>query len=150
MTERRSMGTYEELTRVLADLFDEVGPDTPEEVDAVLVEAGYDPDEVGRQMQAIAEQAMANSPVNWRNRAQQELAAERARYERTASTPSGSREDMISGIRHLISQMGQRPSQVFAYHRNLEDMSDEDLASLLSDLEYLSSQQPGQDVESGI
>ena len=147
MTERRSMGTYEELTRVLADLFDEVGPDTPEEVDAVLVEAGYDPDEVGRQMQTFAEQAMANSPVNWRNRAQQELAAERALYERTAPTPSGSREDIISGIRHLISQMGRRPSQVFAYHRNLEEMSDEDLASVLSDLEYLSSQQPGQDVE---
>ncbi len=60
--------------RFLEGHFDEIGPKTPEEADETLREAGYDPDEVSAQMKAAAEQAMANSPFNWHNRAQKELA----------------------------------------------------------------------------
>ena len=54
--------TDQELVQVFADLFDVIEPETPEEIDAVLLAEGYDPDEVGLRMQAFAEQALANSP----------------------------------------------------------------------------------------
>lgn len=38
-----------------------IGPETPAEIDAVLREAGYDPDQIGAQMKAAAEQALARS-----------------------------------------------------------------------------------------
>lgn len=41
-----------------------IGPETPKEIDTVLREAGYDPDEIGAQMKAAAEQALANSAAN--------------------------------------------------------------------------------------
>lgn len=48
-----------QLIKALADLFDEVGPETPEEVDAALIEYGYDPDKVGKLGKQIAEEALA-------------------------------------------------------------------------------------------
>jgi len=55
---RRPIETSEDLVRAFADLFDEIEPETPEEIDAVLREAGYDPDEVGARMKAVAERAL--------------------------------------------------------------------------------------------
>jgi len=65
---RRPIETGEDLVRAFADLFDEIEPETPEEIDAVLREAGYDPDEVGARMEAVAERALVDSPLNWRTR----------------------------------------------------------------------------------
>ncbi len=36
-----------------------IGPETPKEIDTVLREAGYDPDEIGAQMKAAAEARIA-------------------------------------------------------------------------------------------
>jgi len=43
-----------DLIRAFGKLFDEVGPETPEEIDEELREAGYDPDEVGRRFKELA------------------------------------------------------------------------------------------------
>ena len=44
------------LVQVLADLFAEAEPNTPEEIDEILRDAGYDPDEVAtRGARAAAE-----------------------------------------------------------------------------------------------
>ena len=44
------------LVQVLADLFAEAEPNTPEEIDEILRDAGYDPDEVAtRGTRAAAE-----------------------------------------------------------------------------------------------
>jgi len=135
---RRSIETGEDLVRAFADLFDEIEPETPEEIDAVLREAGYDPDEVGTRMKAVAERALADSPLNWRKRAQRKLEAERARIAGSAKTSLHNREDIIRAIEQLVTQFGGQ--MAYAY-RNLESETDEDLASLLSELEYLASQQ---------
>jgi len=54
--------TSEDLVRAFADLFDEVEPETPEEVDAALREAGYDPDQVAARMKAVAQEALKWPP----------------------------------------------------------------------------------------
>lgn len=46
------------LICTLADLFNEIGPETSEEIDAVLRESGYDPNEVSARMKVVAEYAI--------------------------------------------------------------------------------------------
>ena len=70
MDKRHPPATEEELVHANADLFNEVEPETPEEIDAVLREGGHDPDSIAARMKSIAECALARSPLNWRNRAQ--------------------------------------------------------------------------------
>ena len=144
MKGRRSIETSEDLVRAFADLFDEIEPETPEEIDAVLCEAGYDPDEIGARMKAVAERALVDSPLNWRNRAQRELEAERARIAAAVKTSLLNRADIIHAIEQLVAQFG---GQMAYAHRNLDSETDEDLASLLSELEYLASRQHGRSEE---
>lgn len=53
---RRPIKTSGDLVRVFANLFDAIEPESPEEIDQVLREAGYDADAVGARMKAAAEQ----------------------------------------------------------------------------------------------
>lgn len=49
---------------LIDDFYDFLDPGDmdPEEVNAILKKAGYDPDELGKKMQAVADHALANSP----------------------------------------------------------------------------------------
>jgi len=142
MSKRRPPDTYEDLVRAFADLFDETEPQTPEDVDTFLREAGYDPDQVGARIQTLAEHALANSPLNWRNRALQELAQARAQLDDFVATTPRSRSEIIAALRQIIAQLGAEKCKLpAASFRNLERATDEDLASLLVELEYLSADQ---------
>lgn len=137
MNKRTPIQTSEDLIHAFSELFDELEPETPEEVVSVLRDAGHDPDEVGARMKAVAEQALTESPLNWRRRAQRELETERNRIARLAVPASRSRVEIIAAIRQLVAQSG---AQMAFAHRNLESETDEDLSSLLVELEYLASQ----------
>jgi len=141
MVKRKPIQTSEELVRAFADLFDEVDPGTPEEVDEILRVTGHNPDEVAAKMKAAAEQAFDNAMQRWRQQTLDELQEERARIAKFKPTPARGRADIISVIRHLNTQFG---GQVTLAHRNLEAETDESLASLLHHLEYLASQKDGQ------
>lgn len=141
MSKRNPIQTSQDLVLAFADLFDELEPETPEEVASVLRDTGHDPDDVGARMKAVAEQALAKSPFNWRSRAQRELQAERERLAGFAMPALRSRVEIIAAIKRLVAQFG---GQMAYAHRNLESETDEDLASLLADLEYLASQKSGQ------
>lgn len=144
MKKRGCVETSEDLVRAFADLFDEVAPMTSEEIDDELRDVGLEPDEVGARMQAVVEEALAKTHRERRKKAAKEVAEERARIARAASNRPRERADIIAAIEHLSAQFGGRVR--YAY-RNLESETDEDLASLLEDLEYLASQQRGQDEE---
>lgn len=45
------------LVQALEDLFNTTEPDTPEEINAVLLEAGYNPDSLAAFMQTLVDQA---------------------------------------------------------------------------------------------
>lgn len=134
----RRIETVEEFVRTFDEFLDEEDPMTPEEIDAQLREAGYDPEEVGARMQAVAERALAESPWNWRSRAQQELEDERVRIVHASAPSPLDKASLIAAITSLIAQSG---GQMVYAHRNLESETEEDLASLLAELEYLVSQQ---------
>lgn len=135
---RKPIETSEDLVRAFADLFDEVDPGTPEEVDEILRVTGHDPDEVAAKMKATAEQAFADAMQHWRQQTLDKLEEERARLARFESTPALGRTDITRAIKNLSAQLG---GQMALAHRNLEAETDESLASLLHHLEYLASQQ---------
>jgi hypothetical protein len=61
MNTRRPPASEAELVHACADLFDEVGPDTPEDIDAALRDAGHDPDTIAARMASAAARALARS-----------------------------------------------------------------------------------------
>jgi hypothetical protein len=56
-SKRRSIKTSADLVRAFADLFDAIELESPEEIDEVLHEAGYDPDVLGERMRTAAQLA---------------------------------------------------------------------------------------------
>jgi hypothetical protein len=141
MAETRPPETSKDLVEAFASLFNEVEPETPEEIDAVLRDAGHDLHEVAARMKAIAEKAIADSPLNWRERAKKDLPVALVRLKQFSLTATHDRTTIAGAIHELIAQLGAEVQPAFAHFRNLDSVSDEDLASLLADLEYLSSQQ---------
>jgi hypothetical protein len=137
MNKRQPPATEEELVHAFADLFDEVGPETPEEIDAALREGGHDPDTVAARMKSIAERALARSPLNWRNRAQQELEAERSRLDNVTPILRRGRGEIIAAIQQLLSRLQAHQLAPAHAYRNFDQATDEDLTSLLAELEYL-------------
>ena len=109
------------------------------DVDQVLTEAGYKPDDVGKKFQVVANQSMARSPHNWRNRAHVDHEDAKAGLSKKDSIerPRRSRSEILDAIHVLLSQ--QNLKVAFA-HRNFSDQTDEDLESLLDQLEYIASQ----------
>jgi hypothetical protein len=142
MNKQRPPATEEELVHAFADLFDEVEPETPEEVDATLREGGHDPDSIAARMKSVAERALARSPLNWRNRAQQELEAEKRKLDSVTPTVRRGRGEMITAIQQLLSRLQAHQLAPAHAYRNFDQATEEDLASLLTELEYLVAGKP--------
>ena len=108
------------------------------DVDQLLTEAGFTPGEVGKKFQVVANQSMAKSPLNWRKRAHAAHLRAKENYSRTKPVEKrhGSHAEILEAINSLVSQ--QNLNVAFA-HRNLSDQTDEDLESLLNQLEYLAA-----------
>ena len=65
MKKPRTLAEKKRLVEAFADLFDEQEmPGTPEEIDQFLRLCGYDPEEVGKRMAAVAERAFARMRDN--------------------------------------------------------------------------------------
>lgn len=62
--------SLDKLVDVLADLFNETGPDTPEEIEAILRESGFDSKELALRMQNFAKQTLELAS-NLRNHTQE-------------------------------------------------------------------------------
>lgn len=109
------------------------------DVDQILTDAGYKPDEISKKFQGIANQSAAKSPLNWRNLARNAHEGATAEYLKKNSVVKThrSRFELMDAINTLLSQ--QNLKIAFA-HRNFTDQTDEDLESLLNQLEYIASQ----------
>ncbi|MBK7781774.1 MAG: hypothetical protein IPJ58_13600 [Ardenticatenia bacterium] len=139
MSDRIAPGTEEELISAIDELLADVRPpETVEEVETFLRECGYDSVDVAARMQALVDGLVAQSPLNWRNRAPQEMEAARAKREGVIVERSD-RNGTIAAIKRLYTELseGQRQFVPAALFRNLETASDSDLADLQGDLEYL-------------
>jgi hypothetical protein len=130
--------TYKEnLGDLLSFLHDdnEMQPD----VDQVLKSVGYSPEEVGKKYLSVARQAMGKSPHNWRHQAAIDLAKAKESFNQSApiSKTRRTRSELIGAISSLISEQRLKVAPAF---RNLTDLTDDDLESLLRQLEYLVKQ----------
>jgi hypothetical protein len=138
MTDPRPPRTNEELVRVFDYLFQQTEPQTPDEVDAVLRDAGYDPDELAARVHDVAERALAESPLNWRKRASAQYQEAIAQLKQFLSTPRGKRSETLAGIQQALLELPpNQQAALTAHFRSLDQATDADLASLLGELEYL-------------
>jgi hypothetical protein len=140
MKKRDAPQTDEELTQAFDILFFEFLLESPDVVDTILQEAGYNPDEVVRQMRTCAKGAWERSSLNWRNRARKEVAEEQARLTDLSEVVQCDRSGMIAAIKQLLAQVENKQQSLAVHFRKLEQASDDDLASLLEELEYLVGQ----------
>jgi hypothetical protein len=125
----------------LSDLLSFMGAEKEEplyDVDQLLTEAGFNPGEVGKKFQMVANQSMAESPHNWRKSANVAYIQAREDYSKTKPMEKRhrSRAEILEAINSLVSQQNLKVS--FA-HRNLSDQTDDDLESLLNQLEYIAT-----------
>lgn len=143
MNKKRQIETEQDLVDALEEFAYDVGEDeTLNDVDEELKTLGYDPHAVKIRYQELASQAIASSPLDWRNRAGNEIAKAREKLGlmsnpelRALDKPS-----LVESIRQTLKRLGYSdPSLVPAQYRNFEQATESDLASLLQHLEYLLS-----------
>jgi hypothetical protein len=135
--ERATMNNKDNLFKLLSFL--ETKEEIPSyDVNEVLKKAGFNSEEIGKKFQAVANQSMAKSDLNWRNTAQIAHEQARADYLRKKSIerPHRSRSEIIEIITLLLTQ--QNLNLAIA-HRNFTNQTDEDLESLLDQLEFIAS-----------
>jgi hypothetical protein len=128
----------EELFRRIAMFLFASPPE--EEVDDILREAGYDPDEIGVVFQSLAEEALASSPLNWRNNTA-EMNEARSRLRAMELSLPSDRPSLLERIHTLMERLGSRSQTLAVQYRNLHDVSDADLRTLLADLEHLEEEE---------
>lgn len=140
MDENKAPATDKELLQAL-DEFLQPEPNTPEEVDAILREAGYDPDQIAAKIKAAAERGLEESPHNWRNKTR-ELEADKKRFENFVGDTKQTRNELIEAVKAALSNLSiKNPDLAAVHYRNFESATDEDLESLLADLYYLDASQ---------
>lgn len=129
--------TEADILRSVADQFDQILDTDMEEVDATLRASGYDPDAVGKRMQAAAQQALAESPLNWRTQ-QAEIAQRRAALESVVLTVRATRDQLLQMVASLAEEVQRRHgAQPVAHFRNLEEVADEDLIDIVDQLRFM-------------
>ncbi len=142
MSEQKCPKTERELIEALADLFEEIPPETGEEADEVLRDAGLDPELVAKNMREFAEGVLAKSPLNWRNRAEHERAEAKRRLRGFESSMPSDRQGLLAEVSTLLERVRcQHQGLVAVEFRQFEESSEEDLRSLLAELRYLESVQ---------
>lgn len=141
--------TDQDLINSIAELLGHDDPDeSPEMVDDELRAVGLDPEVIGAKIAAIAEEADRRSPLNWRQRAgEQRAAAERRLARRSVIADTRSRDDIVREINAVVARSPrlQGAPTAQAHFRNFETATDEDLADLLVELEFLEAEPSAED-----
>lgn len=134
MDENRSKRTDLEITNEFDHLFDEIPePETNEEVQAFLIESGYDPETLRTQGVEFVSNLMAN---DWRFVSTEEIDDAAAKIDEVPLRKEWNRDQLTTMIQKLSAALafgGKQPSLAF---RNLEELTDSDLATILQELEY--------------
>jgi hypothetical protein len=131
--------TYKDYLLSLLALLNTKEELTIHDTDQVLAEAGYNPAEVGKKFQTIADQSIKQSIHNWRNRAHLEHEQAKATFLEKNKPASShlSRSELLDAINNLLAQENLKIAPAY---RNLSAQTDEDLESMLRQLKYLIAQ----------
>lgn len=139
MTAKKPIRSEEELVEVFYQLFDEIpSPQSSVEIEEYIREAGIDPDKFGSFVKEIALNALAESPLNWRNRDEVEVELARAQLVSIGQSADKDRESLLSTIDKVIEKIfATNPNLAPIHYRNRTELSVEDLVSLLQELKFL-------------
>lgn len=140
MSDQKPIQSTEDLVNAIDDLIENAMMESLEEANAFLIEQGLDPDKIGKEFEQLAQQALSESPLHWKKRARAEIEQKREQLNKRLKISSLSRDEMLKAIRDLQRTLGGA-SPAIAYYRNFEEVSDEDLAGILTELEFLADAQ---------
>jgi hypothetical protein len=111
-----------------------------DELRAALASGGIDPSLFLAQVRSDVKKLMMESPHHWRNRARElraKLGAQFAAAQRNVGSKL-SRKELIGNIEATLARMPPALLEQFSFeHRNFVESSDEDLESLLVELECI-------------
>jgi N-acetyl-anhydromuramyl-L-alanine amidase AmpD len=146
MKKGKPIETESQLLVALERFFTNVSErESIEDIHEELREYGYNPEVLGNRIEALAQRALADSQFNWKNKARREIQIAKTKLNRIESTAAIDRLDrpsLVNAIQQLLWKLGYRDNQLVPAHfRNFETASDQDLLSLLHELEYLTADQ---------
>jgi len=134
MDENKSRRTDLEIANEFDRLFNEIPePETDEEIRAFLVEAGYNFEILKSQGAELVSNLIAS---NWRFVSTEEIDDVAARIDEVPIRKDWNRNQLTAAIQKISTALalgGRQPSLAF---RNLEELTDGDLATILQELEY--------------
>jgi hypothetical protein len=134
MEENKAKRSDVEIAKDFEQLFDEIPePETNEEVTAYLIEAGYDPEVLKAQGVEFVANLIAN---NWRFISSEETEEATAKINEIPLRKHWNRSQLTNAIEKISSALALHGRQPVMAFRNLEELTDADLAIILQELEY--------------
>lgn len=127
----------------------EAGPETPEEADAILLEAGLEPADIGRRMQSLSEQLLAQTRLSWQAAARHRLEEMRRRVADVRVPKNLTREGLLLRLEEAAQHRSLSVQAVFR-KRKREDSSIEELRELVEEVEkarLLADERESEDAE---
>lgn len=132
---RKAPETSAELLDALAEAFDAVPLEAVEEAKEELRTLGLDPRAVAAELATVARQALAMSPLHWKASAGEERRAALGKLQ-AVKRRYMTREAMERRLVSILASHSQAEARA-AFHKLEGKASDDDLASLLAQLEFL-------------
>lgn len=140
MNRRKRVETDRDLLNILEDFFcDDIEDEPIESIDADLQALGYDPNDIAIRLGAFARDVIQKSPLNWRNKSQEiETAREKLLTQSLSQAYKLDRHELIDEIKKRLSNHDYASSGMLpVFNRNFHEMSDNDLRSLLQQLDHM-------------
>ncbi len=131
--------TYRAFLERLEDLFDQSPPESIKDAQDEIIDAGLDPEVIGERMKAIADRSISRARANWWAEAAAQRRSALAYITRFTAHIPDSRPGIEAAIRDILQQspgLKDLPA-ISAHFRNFAEATDEDLKSLLLELEFL-------------
>lgn len=111
-------------------------PDSQDEAEKIIQEAGIDPARWNHDVYTMVQNLLRESPLNWRNVREEEITREVKELERIPRRLSKSKQKLIEMIEACLAEIYPSKKRVPAAYRNFKEITREDMASLLQELEY--------------
>lgn len=137
MDENKSKKTDVDIAGEFDHLFDEISePETNEETDTYLVDAGYDLTTLKAKGLEFVNNLIAN---NWRFVTTDEVDEAAKKISEIPFRGSWNRNQLLKAIQKVSESLALGGAEPVLAFRNLEKLPDVDLASILQELEYKAS-----------
>ncbi len=143
MNKRKHIETERDLLDALETFFcGDLEHEPIANVNAELQALGFDPEDVVNRLGSYARKAIKDSPLNWRNKSKEiELAREKFSNAYLPGIEILDRNELIDTISRVLSSLGSsKPNLIPSFNRNFNELTDNDLRSLVEQLNLLAQQ----------